>query len=97
MRRGKLPDALFANGLPAGTTEDLEEERRLLYVAMTRAKDDLHLCVPKTSSVLIWGSNRAACLLVGHQADVPTHLMYVSAFEGGTGSAWSSWALRSGY
>jgi hypothetical protein len=43
------------------------------------------------------GSNRAACLLVGHQADVPTHLMYVSAFEGGTGSAWSSWALRSGY
>jgi DNA helicase II / ATP-dependent DNA helicase PcrA len=47
MRRGKLPDALFANGLPAGTTEDLEEERRLLYVAMTRAKDNLHLIVPQ--------------------------------------------------
>jgi len=56
---------------------------------------DRRQCVPKTSSVLIWESNRAACLLVGHQADVPTHLMYVSAFEGGTGSAWSSWALRS--
>jgi DNA helicase-2/ATP-dependent DNA helicase PcrA len=47
MRLGKLPDALFANGLPAGTMEDLEEERRLLYVAMTRATDDLHLIVPE--------------------------------------------------
>ena len=27
--------------------ERLEEERRLLYVAMTRAKDELHLCVPE--------------------------------------------------
>jgi DNA helicase-2/ATP-dependent DNA helicase PcrA len=25
----------------------IEEERRLLYVAMTRAKDDLHLVVPQ--------------------------------------------------
>ena len=30
-----------------GTTEEIEEERRLLYVAMTRAKDDLHLIVPQ--------------------------------------------------
>jgi hypothetical protein len=27
--------------------EEIEEERRLLYVAMTRAKDDLHLVVPQ--------------------------------------------------
>lgn len=33
--------------LGAGTTEELEEERRLLYVAMTRARDDLHLLVPQ--------------------------------------------------
>ena len=26
---------------------EIEEERRLLYVAMTRAKDDLHLVVPQ--------------------------------------------------
>jgi ATP-dependent DNA helicase UvrD/PcrA len=26
---------------------DIEEERRLLYVAMTRAKDNLHLIVPQ--------------------------------------------------
>jgi DNA helicase II / ATP-dependent DNA helicase PcrA len=33
--------------LGAGTSAELEEERRLLYVAMTRAKDDLHLVVPQ--------------------------------------------------
>ena len=27
------------------TTAEIEEERRLLYVAMTRVKDDLHLVV----------------------------------------------------
>lgn len=32
--------------LGAGTSAEIEEERRLLYVAMTRAKDDLHLVVP---------------------------------------------------
>jgi DNA helicase-2/ATP-dependent DNA helicase PcrA len=26
-----------------GTTEEIEEERRLLHVAMTRAKEELHL------------------------------------------------------
>ena len=29
-----------------GTREEIEEERRLLYVAMTRAKEHLHLVVP---------------------------------------------------
>jgi DNA helicase-2/ATP-dependent DNA helicase PcrA len=33
--------------LGAGTSAELEEERRLLYVAMTRAKDDLHLVIPQ--------------------------------------------------
>jgi DNA helicase II / ATP-dependent DNA helicase PcrA len=33
--------------LGVGTPAELEEERRLLYVAMTRAKDDLHLIVPQ--------------------------------------------------
>ena len=29
------------------TSAEIEEERRLLYVAMTRAKDHLHLIVPE--------------------------------------------------
>jgi DNA helicase-2/ATP-dependent DNA helicase PcrA len=33
--------------LGAGTSAELEEERRLLYVAMTRAKDDLLLVMPQ--------------------------------------------------
>jgi DNA helicase-2/ATP-dependent DNA helicase PcrA len=33
--------------LGAGSSAELEEERRLLYVAMTRAKDHLHLVVPQ--------------------------------------------------
>src|SRR5262249_16360010 len=40
-------DGCMPSDLGAGTTEELEEERRLLYVAMTRAKDDLHLIVPQ--------------------------------------------------
>src|SRR5205814_3578899 len=40
-------DGCIPSDLAAGTSEEIEEERRLLYVAMTRAKDDLHLIVPQ--------------------------------------------------
>jgi DNA helicase-2/ATP-dependent DNA helicase PcrA len=40
-------DGCIPSDLGAGTTPELEEERRLLYVAMTRAKDQLHLMVPQ--------------------------------------------------
>ena len=36
-------DGCMPSDLGAGASAELEEERRLLYVAMTRAKDDLHL------------------------------------------------------
>ena len=35
-------DGCIPSDLGTGTTAEIEEERRLLYVAMTRAKDDLH-------------------------------------------------------
>jgi DNA helicase-2/ATP-dependent DNA helicase PcrA len=40
-------DGCIPSDLGAGTTAEIEEERRLLYVAMTRARDDLHLVVPQ--------------------------------------------------
>ena len=40
-------DGCLPSDLGAGTTAELEEERRLLYVAMTRAKDDLDLVLPQ--------------------------------------------------
>jgi DNA helicase-2/ATP-dependent DNA helicase PcrA len=39
-------DGCIPSDLGVGTTEDIEEERRLLYVAMTRAKDHLNLVTP---------------------------------------------------
>jgi DNA helicase-2/ATP-dependent DNA helicase PcrA len=40
-------DGCIPSDLGSGTTAEIEEERRLLYVAMTRARDDLHLVVPQ--------------------------------------------------
>jgi DNA helicase II / ATP-dependent DNA helicase PcrA len=40
-------DGCFPSDLAAGTPAEIEEERRLLYVAMTRAKDHLHLVIPQ--------------------------------------------------
>jgi DNA helicase-2/ATP-dependent DNA helicase PcrA len=40
-------DGCIPSDLGAGTSEEIEEERRLLYVAMTRAKDQLDLIVPR--------------------------------------------------
>ena len=40
-------DGCIPSDLGGGSTPEIEEERRLLYVAMTRAKDQLHLMVPQ--------------------------------------------------
>ena len=40
-------DGCIPSDLGTGSTHELEEERRLLYVAMTRARDQLHLLVPQ--------------------------------------------------
>jgi DNA helicase-2/ATP-dependent DNA helicase PcrA len=40
-------DGCIPADLATGTAPEIEEERRLLYVAMTRAKDHLHLIVPQ--------------------------------------------------
>jgi DNA helicase-2/ATP-dependent DNA helicase PcrA len=40
-------DGCIPSDMATGSTGEIEEERRLLYVAMTRAKDHLHLIVPQ--------------------------------------------------
>jgi DNA helicase II / ATP-dependent DNA helicase PcrA len=39
-------DGCIPSDMATGSSDELEEERRLLYVAMTRAKERLHLVVP---------------------------------------------------
>ncbi len=39
-------DGCIPSDMSTGHSDDIEEERRLLYVAMTRAKEQLHLVVP---------------------------------------------------
>jgi DNA helicase-2/ATP-dependent DNA helicase PcrA len=41
-----VADGNFPSEFSTGRAEQIEEERRLLYVAMTRAKNDLHLIAP---------------------------------------------------
>jgi DNA helicase-2/ATP-dependent DNA helicase PcrA len=41
-----VADGNFPLEFATGKPEQVEEERRLLYVAMTRAKTDLHLIAP---------------------------------------------------
>ena len=40
-------DGCIPSDMATGTSEEIEEERRLLYVAMTRSKDRLRLVVPQ--------------------------------------------------
>jgi DNA helicase II / ATP-dependent DNA helicase PcrA len=49
-------DGCIPSDLATGTSAELEEERRLLYVAMTRAKDHLTLVVPQRFFVHQQGS-----------------------------------------
>ena len=41
-----IVDGCIPSDMATGSVEEIEEERRLLYVAMTRAKDELHLIRP---------------------------------------------------
>jgi len=51
-------DGCIPSDMATGTAEEIEEERRLLHVAMTRAKDELDLVVPQrffTHNQAQWG------------------------------------------
>lgn len=49
-------DGAFPLARAAWRPDDLEEERRLLYVALTRARDELYVTWPVNSYASRWGA-----------------------------------------
>ncbi|MCB9557667.1 MAG: ATP-dependent helicase [Deltaproteobacteria bacterium] len=77
-----LVEGRFPQALAAKTAGELEEERRLFYVAATRAKDELYLCYPRFSD----------------EADGPDRLFRLSRFVAELGDAgqppYERWAIE---
>ena len=46
----KAVDGCISSDLGVGSHKEIEEERRLLYVGMTRAKDSLELTIPQRNA-----------------------------------------------
>ncbi len=75
-------DGCMPSDLGTGQTHEIEEERRLLYVAMTRAKDDLHLMLPQR--FFTQGQNRLGDrhVYAARSRFIPDELLHL--FEGTT-------------
>jgi DNA helicase-2/ATP-dependent DNA helicase PcrA len=54
-----VADGRFPTDLAMGSLDDLEEERRVFHVALTRAKDELYLIVPQ-----VWSAHRGVRALM---------------------------------
>ena len=59
-------DGCIPSDMSTGTAEEIEEERRLLYVAMTRARERLQLVVPQRFYASADRHGRPACVCVAH-------------------------------
>ena len=67
-------DGCIPASMATGTAEEIEEERRLLYVAMTRAKDDLHVIVPQRFFVRQQANRGDRHTYVGRSRFIPDEL-----------------------
>ena len=72
-------DGCIPSDLATGTPAEIEEERRLLYVAMTRAKDALHLITPLRFYVHGQASRGDRHLYAARSRFLPEHIL--EAFE----------------
>ena len=68
-------DGCLPSDLATGTSAEIEEERRLLYVAMTRAKDHLHLIVPQRFFVHAQQKNGDRHLYASRTRFIPSALL----------------------
>ena len=72
-------DGCIPSDMATGCAEDIEEERRLLYVAMTRAKDQLALITPQRFYVQQQSKNGDRHLYASRTRFIPTGI--AEAFE----------------
>ncbi|MDX2156485.1 MAG: ATP-dependent helicase [Hyphomicrobiaceae bacterium] len=68
-------DGCIPSDMSTGRAEDIEEERRLLYVAMTRAKDELHLLVPQRFFVHQQARNGDRHVLASRTRFIPSSML----------------------
>lgn len=67
-------DGCIPSDLATGSTSEIEEERRLLYVAMTRAKDNLHIVVPQRFYVTQQAKNGDRNIFAARTRFIPAEL-----------------------
>ena len=76
-------DGCIPSDLGVGTTHEIEEERRLLYVAMTRAKDQLHVMVPQ--KFYTHGQRAMGAGMSTHSAPASYPIVSADTFRAGRG------------
>jgi DNA helicase-2/ATP-dependent DNA helicase PcrA len=84
-------DGCLPSDLATGTSAEIEEERRLLYVAMTRARDHLHVIVPQRFFVHAQRNNGDRHLYASRTRFIPAALL-----DRFTCCAWPSAAAQQG-
>jgi DNA helicase-2/ATP-dependent DNA helicase PcrA len=69
-------DGCIPSDLATGSSDEIEEERRLLYVAMTRARDDLSLIVPQRFYVHGQPKNSDRAVFASRTRFIPPPLLH---------------------
>jgi DNA helicase II / ATP-dependent DNA helicase PcrA len=69
-------DGCIPADLSTRTKAEIEEERRLLYVAMTRAKDHLHLIVPQRFYVQTQRANGDRHMYASRSRFIPSQILH---------------------
>jgi DNA helicase-2/ATP-dependent DNA helicase PcrA len=88
-------DGCLPSDLATGTSAEIEEERRLLYVAMTRARDQLHVLVPQRFFVHGQRSNGDRHLYAARTRFIPATLLEHFECCGWSGAATTQIAPQS--